>query len=237
MTMFPEAVPIIDQGTKRILSLVFTNKLAIELRSDINPGTLRRLSTLNKEIIGIVRVNDEFNAKLPNSLGKFNKAIIILGPEVGESWLKYAMSLTNTIIGFTLDSLIRFVKIRPGLLNIPSELFIDPVISNSDMSVPPKEIPKAVIDWLMDYVDSGGDLYVLVRGDSINSIDVLMHSRLIFTYDVRLAELYNGIIKGGFMANAKISIKAECNFCRNSLNPLCLLTCPNVDLVKEMGVE
>ncbi|ADN50217.1 hypothetical protein [Vulcanisaeta distributa] len=235
--MFPEAVPIIDQEVRHVPNLVFTNKLAIELRDGINPGIIRRLGSLSKEVIGITRVNDEFNSKLPNSLSKFNKVVIILGPEVGESWLKYVMSLTNTIVGFTLDSLMRFVKIRPGLLNIPNELFIDPIVSGNDTAVQPKALPKAVIDWLMDYVDSGGDLYVLARGDSINNINLLMHSRLIFTYNIKLAELYNSIIKGGFISGTKISVKAGCDFCGNSPNPLCLLICPNVDLIKEIEVE
>ncbi|WP_243678980.1 hypothetical protein [Vulcanisaeta distributa] len=236
MAMFPEAVPIVDQGIKHMPNLVFTNKLAVELRDSINPGVLRRLTSLGKEVMGIVRINEEFNAKLPDSLSKFDKAIIILGPGgVGESWIKYVMSLTNTIIGFTLDSLMRFVKVRPSLLNIPSELFIDPIISSGDAAVPPKALPKAVIDWLMDYVDSGGDLYVLTRGDSINNIDLLMNSRLIFIYDVKLAELYNSIIKGGAVGGTSISVKARCDFCGNFPNPLCLLICPNVDLVKEIG--
>ena len=238
MTMLPEAVPIIDQGINHSPNLLFTNKLAIELRNDIDPRVLRKLGSLSKEVIGIVRINDEFNAKLPNSLSRFNRAVIILGSGVGESWFKYVMSLTNTIIGFTLDSLMRLTKIRPSLLNIPNELFIDPIISTNDAAVVPKALPKAVIDWLMDYVDSGGDLYVLVRGDSIgNNINLLMHSRLVFTYNVKLAELYNSIIKGGFMGGLKVDVRAGCDFCGSAPNPLCLLTCPNVDLVREVGVE
>ena len=237
ITMFPEAVPIIDQGINHVPNLVFTNKLAIELRDDVDPRTLKKLGSLSKEVIGIVRVNDEFNAKLPSSISRFNKAVIILGSGVGESWFRYVMSLTNAIIGLTLDSLMRLTRIRPSLLNIPSELFIDPIINTNDTAVAPKALPKVVIDWLMDYVDSGGDLYVLARGNSINNIDLLMHSRLVFTYDVKLAELYNSIIKGGFMGNLKINVKAGCDFCGNTPNPLCLLTCPNVDLVREVGVE
>lgn len=39
ITMFPETVPIIDQEVRHVPNLVFTNKLAIELRDDINPGS------------------------------------------------------------------------------------------------------------------------------------------------------------------------------------------------------
>ena len=237
MAMFPEAVPIIYQEVNHIPNLVFTSKLALEVRDDVDLRILKKLGSLSKEVIGIIRVNDEFNTKLPSSLDRFNRTIVLLGPGVGISWLKYVMSLTNTIIGFTLDLLMRLTKIRPSLLNIPSELFIDPVIDANDVMVIPKALPKAVIDWLMDYIDSGGDLYVLVRGDSINDINLLMHSRLVFTYDVRLAELYNGIIKGSFMGGLKINVGAKCRFCNNAPNPLCLLTCPNVDLVREVGVE
>ncbi len=28
----------------------------------------------------------------------------------------------------------------------------------------PGGIPKPIVNWLIDYVDSGGDLYVLIRG-------------------------------------------------------------------------
>ena len=237
MTMFPEAVPIVDQGINHVPNLVFTNKLAIELRGDVDLRILKKFGSLSKEIIGIVRVNEEFNAKLPNSLNRFNRVIVILGSGVGESWFKYVLSLTNTIIGLTLDSLVRLTRIRPSLLNIPSELFIDPIISTNDVTVTPKALPKAVIDWLMDYVDSGGDLYVLARVNSINNIELFMRSRLVFTYDVKLAELYNSIIRGSFMGNLKINVKAGCDFCGDTSNPLCLLICPDIDLVREIGVE
>ncbi len=234
--MFPEAVPIIDQGIKRIPNLVFTNKLAVELKGEVSSGTIKRLGSLGKEVIGIVRINDNLNVKLPSSLSKFDKAIIIFGPGVGESWLRYVVGLTNTVVGFTLDSLMKFIGLRPHLLNIPSELFIDPLI-NDKVAVLPKVLPKAVIGWLMDYIDSGGDLYVLVRGDSINSTDLLIHSRLVFTYDIRLAELYNNIIKSNSTSNVRITTKAECDFCGDPPSPICILLCPNIDLTREVRVE
>ncbi|WP_243676013.1 hypothetical protein [Vulcanisaeta distributa] len=156
MSMFPEAVPIIGQEVSRVPNLVFTNKLAMELRGEVGPAIIKRLRMLSKEAIGIVRINGRIHARLPNSLSKFDKAIVILGPGgVGESWLRYIMSLSNTVIGFTFDSLMRIMNARPHLLNIPNELFIDPVI-NGETPVLPRAIPKVAIDWLMDYVDSGG---------------------------------------------------------------------------------
>ncbi len=146
------------------------------------------------------------------------------------------MGFTNTVVGLTLDSLMRLVRVRPSLLNIPDELFIDPVMGG-DIAVQPKALPKAVIDWLMEYVESGGDLYMLVRGGSINSINLLMHSRFVFTYDMKLAELYNGIIKGGLTGNTKVIIKANCDFCGSPSNPLCLLVCPDTDIAGEVEVR
>ncbi|WP_243679453.1 hypothetical protein [Vulcanisaeta souniana] len=128
--MYLEAVPVIDQDIGRIPRLVFTGKLAIEINNEVNTTLVRKIKSLGKEVIGIVRINDELHAKIPRAINTFDRSIIILGPGVGYSWLRYVTSLVNTVVGLTLDALTKFMELRPHLLNLPNELFIDPVISN-----------------------------------------------------------------------------------------------------------
>ena len=230
--MYPEAVPVIDQDIGRIPRLVFTSKLAIEINNEVNTTLVRKIKSLGKEVIGIARINDELHAKIPRALNALDRSIIILGPSIGYSWLRYVTSLVNTIVGLTLDALAKFIELRPHLLNLPNELFIDPIISNR-VTILPGGIPKSIINWLIDYVDSGGDLYVLIRGSTVNSIDLASHSRLVFTYDIKSAEIYNSLIRD----DNKLIINANCDFCGKSINPLCILLCPGVDLVREMRVD
>ncbi|MCG2862803.1 MAG: hypothetical protein L7H10_00970 [Vulcanisaeta sp.] len=232
--MPPEAVPIINRGIRYLPRLVFTNKLAIELDGEVDQGRIRRLKSLSRELIGIVRVRDLLGIKIPKSLRYFDKAIVIMNSRVGASWLKYVIELTNTIAGLTLDALIKLVNIKPHLLDLPSELFVDPII-DGDVQVIPRELHKSVVDWLLDYVDSGGDLYVLARDYSIGSVELLVRSSLVFTYNVELAEVYNSIVRGGL--NNEVRIVPDCDVCGALRSPECILICPNAGLVRELRVD
>ncbi|MGC8543030.1 MAG: hypothetical protein ACP5NQ_03730 [Vulcanisaeta sp.] len=230
--MFPEAVPIITRGIKHIPKLVFTSKLALELNNDMDFRIIKRIKSLGKEVFGIARINNELNARIPKTLDQFDKAIIILNSRVGMSWIRYIMGLVNTTIGLTLDALMKFIELKPHLLNLPNELLIDPIIDDG-VQILPKDLSKQVIEWLMDYVDSGGDLYILVRDGSLNNIDLISHSSLVFSYDIKIAEIYNSIVKG----NLGNTVRADCDFCGGSPSPICVLLCPNIEIIKELRVE
>jgi hypothetical protein len=232
--MLPEAVPIINQGAGYLPRLVFTSKLAIELDGEVDQRFARKIKSLGKEVIGIVRTRDRTSPGIPRISDNFDRVVIIMNSRFGILWLKYVMEFSNTIVGLTLDALMKFVDVKPHLLDLPSELFIDPII-NDEAQVIPKELPKPVINWLLDYIESGGDLYVLIRDRSISSIDLLMRSRLVFTYDAKLAEMYNSMVKGGL--NGEVSISSNCDLCTSSQSPLCMFLCPNVDIIRELRVD
>nr|KJR71817.1 MAG: hypothetical protein TU36_05775 [Vulcanisaeta sp. AZ3] len=230
--MLPEAVPIIGLGINHIPRLTFTNKLGMEVNGEIDQRFIRGIRSLGKEVIGVYRFRGGLGNGIPKSLNYFDKSIIIMNSGVGDAWIMYVINLGNYIIGLTLDALMRLINVRPHLLNLPNELFIDPII-DSNAEVLPRGLPRPVVNWLLDYVDSGGDLYLLVRPGSLGDMDLITHSSLVFTYDIGLAETYNALVKN----SSSVSISANCGFCDSQSSLACVLLCPDTNIIRELRVD
>lgn len=226
MTMLPEAVPII-KDLKKIPKFIFTSKIAIEVEDSDNVGLIGTLlKATGKEVMVISRVPGiKYIHETPTNV----RWVIMVNSEDGLPWLKYLVNLVNVIPGITLDLLMKIVNINPQLLNLPSELFLDPVIINKDISITPKNVPGEALRWIDEYIASGGDLYLMLR-DNIKDLSLISKARLLIVDNMDLAEIYNKIIKS---ANQGFIVKADCEFCSEN-NALCLLLCPNADLIKEL---
>lgn len=227
--MLPEAVPLI-RNPKELANLVITNKVAVEIESPSNVESMAMsIKSAGKDLMIIGRVS---NIKFIRESSTDAKWIVIVSAHDGFPWLKYLVNLVNVIPGVTLDLIMKLIDINPQLLNLPNELFLDPIISIGNTYTVPEEVPKKVLDWINGYIASGGDLYLKLRYD-IKDLELISRARLLIVDNVNLAELYNRIIKGD---NQGIIVKSNCSFCSDS-NALCILLCKDLDLVRELPVS
>lgn len=225
--MLPEAVPVI-KDVKTLPSLVFTNKVAVEVGKAADTkliGTL--IKAVGKEVIIISGISGIkfMNEPLGNA-----RWIVVVSSGDGIPWLKYLTNLVNVIPGVTLDLLMKVIDVNPQLLNLPNELYLDPIIMANNTYVIPEEVPDKILRWIHEYIASGGDLYLMLRGN-IKDLNLIMRMRLLMVNDVGIAETYNKVIKGN---NQGLIIRSNCKFCQDN-NALCILLCPSTDLIRELS--
>ncbi|WP_069806492.1 hypothetical protein [Vulcanisaeta thermophila] len=225
--MQPEAVPII-KSPEDASNLLFTGKVAIEVGEPADVELISaRARYLGKEVMAIGQVGiARFLHEVPGV-----RWVIIVNSMDGSTWLRYLTNLVNVIPGITLDLLMRYIDLKPQLLNIPSELFLDPVIAMGGAHMVPLEVPDRVVRWISEFIDSGGDLYLRLRGN-IKDLNLISRSRLLIVDNKDLAELYNRMIK---VRPPELIIRSGCDFC-GANDALCILTCPEVELIRELSI-